>query len=127
MRGFGCPIDIVKFMTSKAAPAFMIESRGLRTVKILQVDNGATQYFGEKFAFRDAIAVEVSEPCYRLAHDREQFVAVYVNVVPIEPVFVRAVSRHVIGTLETERVGHVSVGHREFLEDDLILAPFQIF
>ena len=43
MHGFGCAIDIVKFMTMKAAPAFMIESHGLRTVKILQVENGATQ------------------------------------------------------------------------------------
>ena len=43
MRGFGCAIDIVKFMTRKAAPAFMTESRGLKTVKILQVENGATE------------------------------------------------------------------------------------
>jgi len=114
-------------MTRKAAPAFMNESRGLRRVKILQVENRATQKFGEKFAFCDAIAVDVSEPCHRLAHDREQFVVVYVTVVPIEPVFVRAVSSHVIGTLEMERVGHVSRGHEEFPDDDLILAPFQIF
>jgi len=42
MRDIGCAIDIVKFMTKKAAPAFMIESRWLRTVKILQVEDGAT-------------------------------------------------------------------------------------
>jgi len=40
----------------------MIEGFGLRTVKILQVKNRATQQFGEKFALRNAIAVEVSEP-----------------------------------------------------------------
>jgi len=52
----------------------MIEGCGLRTVEILQVKNRATQQFGEKFAFCNAIAVEVSEPRYRLAQDRVQIV-----------------------------------------------------
>ena len=47
----------------------MIEGFGLRTVEILQVKNRATQKFGEKFAFLNALAVEVNEPRYRLAHD----------------------------------------------------------
>jgi len=69
----------------------MIEGCGLRTVEILQVRNRATQQFGEKFAFCNAVAVEVSEPRYRLAHDRVQIVIGYMPVLPIEPVFVRAV------------------------------------
>jgi len=66
----------------------MIEGCGLNTVEILQVKNRATQQFGEKFAFYNAIAVEVGEPRYRLCHDRVQIVIGYVPVLPIEPVFV---------------------------------------
>jgi len=43
MRGFGCAIDVWKFVTRQAAPACMIEGCGLRTVEILQVKNRATQ------------------------------------------------------------------------------------
>jgi len=66
----------------------MIEGCGLRIVEILQVKYRATQQFGEKFAFCNALAVEVSEPRYRLAHDRVQIVISLVPVLPIEPVFV---------------------------------------
>jgi len=88
MRGFGCAIDVWKFVTRKAAPACMIEGCRLRTVEILQVKNRATQQFGEKFEFRNAMALEVSEPNYRLAHDHVHIVIGYVPVLPIEPVFV---------------------------------------
>jgi len=91
MRGFGSAIDVSKFLTRQAAPECMIEGCGLMTDEILQVKNRATQQFGEKFAFCNAIAVEVSEPRYRLAHDRVHIVIGYVPVLPIEPVFVRAV------------------------------------
>jgi len=66
----------------------MIEGCGLRTVEIMQVKYRATQEFGEKFAFCNDIVVEVSEPRYRLAHNRVQIVIGYVPVLPIEPVFV---------------------------------------
>ena len=66
----------------------MNEGFGLRTVPILQVKNRATQQFGEKFAFRNTIAVEVRESRYRLAHDHLQIEIGYVPVLPIEPVFV---------------------------------------
>jgi len=69
----------------------MIERYGLRTVEILHVKNRATQEFGEKFAFRNAIAVVVSEHRKRLAHDLVQTVIGYVPVLPIEPVFIWAV------------------------------------
>jgi len=105
----------------------MIEGFGLRTVEILQVKNQATQHFGDKFAFRKAIAVEVSEHPYRLAHDHERILIGYVSVLPIESVFIGAVSRHAIGAPETERIEHILGGHREFLADDLILGPSQKF
>jgi len=88
MPGFGSAIDVWKFLTRQAAPEFMIEEYSLRTVEILQVKNRATQQCGEKFEFCNAVAVEVSEPRYRLAHDRVQIVIGYVPVLPIEPVFV---------------------------------------
>jgi len=66
----------------------MIEGCGLRTVQIVQVRNRATQQFGEKFAFRNAITVEVSEPRYRLTHDHVQIVIGYVPFSSIQPVFV---------------------------------------
>ena len=88
MRGFGSAIDVWKFVTTQDAPKCMIEGCGLRTVEILQVKNRATQQFREKFAFCNAIAVEVSEPRYRLDHDSVQIVIGYVPVLAIEPVFV---------------------------------------
>jgi len=91
MRGFGGPIDVWKYVTRQAAPDCMIEGCGLRTVEILQVKNRATQQFGEKLAFCNAIAVELSEPRYRRAHDRVQIVIGYVSVLPINPVFVSTV------------------------------------
>ena len=127
MRGFGCAIDVGKFVTRQAAPAFMIEICGLRTVEILHVKNRATQEFSEKFAFCNAVAVEVSEPCYRLAHERVEIVVGYVPVIPIEPVFIGAARRHAIGAPETERFLHVFGGHRDILDHDFILAPFQKF
>jgi len=66
----------------------MIKGCGLRTVEFLQVNNRATQQVGEKFAFRNAIEVGVSETRYRLAHDHVQIVLVYVAVLPIKPVCV---------------------------------------
>jgi len=66
----------------------MIYGCGLRTVEILQVKNRATQEFGEKFTFRNAIAVEVIEPRYRLAQDHVQIVIGYVPTLLIEPFFV---------------------------------------
>jgi len=43
MNGFGCAIEVRKFVTRHAAPASMIERYGLRTVEILQVNNRGTQ------------------------------------------------------------------------------------
>jgi len=85
MRDFGGAIDFGKFVTRQAAPAFVIKRCGLRTVKILQVENRATQQFGEKFAFCNAVAVEVSEHCHRLTRGRVQIVVGYVIVFPIDP------------------------------------------
>jgi len=51
----------------------------------------------------------------------------YVPVLPIEPVFVRAVGRHSIRALETERIVHAVGRHREVLEHDFTLAPFEKF
>ena len=61
MRGFGCAIDVPKFVIRQVAPAFMIEGCRMRIVDILQVKNRATRQFGEKVPFRNAIAVEMSE------------------------------------------------------------------
>jgi len=66
----------------------MIEGCGPRTVEILQVKNRVTSWFGEKFAFCNSIAVEVSEPRYRLAHDHVQIVIGLVPFLQIEAVFV---------------------------------------
>ena len=65
MRCFGSAVDVRKFVTRQAAPENMFEGCGLRTVEILQVKNRATLQFGDKFAFCNAVAVEVSEPRYR--------------------------------------------------------------
>jgi len=126
-RGICGKIDVEKFVTRQAAPAYMIKRYRLRTVKILQVEIRATQQFGEKFEFCNAIAVEVSDPGHRLARERVQIVVGYVAAIPIEPVLIRAVRRHAVGALQTERFGHVFGGHRERLEHDLILAPSQKF
>jgi len=61
----------------------MIERYGLRTVEILQIKNRATQQLGEKFAFLNVIAVEESEPRYRLIHDHVEIVIGYLPVLPI--------------------------------------------
>jgi len=88
MGGVGCAIDVWKFVTRQAAPACMIEGCGQRKVEILQVKNRATQQFGEKFVFRNAITVEVIEPRHHIAHDHVQIMIGYVSVLPIEPVFI---------------------------------------
>jgi len=88
MRCFGSAIDAWKFVSRQAVPECMIEGCGLRTVEILQVKNWANQQFCEKFAFCNAIAVALSEPRYRLAHDLLQILIGYVPVLPIEPVFI---------------------------------------
>ena len=66
----------------------MIERSGMRKVEILLVKNRTSRYFGDKFPFRNAIAVKVSEPRYRLAHDHVEIVTRYVSVLSIEPVFI---------------------------------------
>jgi len=112
MPGFRGAFNVGKFVTRQAAPAFVIKRCRLRTVKILQVENRATQQFGEKFESYNAVSVEVSEPCHRLVRQCVQIVVGYVNVFPIDPVLIRAVRRHAVGAFETERFGHVFGGHR---------------
>jgi len=43
VRGFGCAIYVGKFLTRHVAPVFMIERFWQRAIKILQVENQATQ------------------------------------------------------------------------------------
>ena len=105
--GFGCAIDGEKFVTRQSASAFMVKRFRSKSVNILQVENKATQQFGEKFAFCNAVAVEVSEPDHRLGRDRVEIVVGYLTLFPIEPVLIRAVRRAAVGTVETERFGHL--------------------
>ena len=43
IRGFGCEIEVWKFVTRQAAPACMIEGCGLKTDEIMQVKNRTNQ------------------------------------------------------------------------------------
>ena len=78
----------------------MIKRYRPRTVKILHVQNRTTQQFGEKFAFCNAVAVQVSDPGHRLARDRVQIVAGHVIVFQIEAVLFRAVRAMLSGLLK---------------------------
>jgi len=84
-------------VTRHTATEFWVEALGRGAPEILQIANRLSQKVGEKFGLCGAISVQMRESTDCFAKGLAKLTVLEVAVRPDNPVFLRAVRRHLVG------------------------------